>query len=56
MNAFIELHSPKKVAIPSGSRKNSAQMSPAHTSYKTPLYNIVLDESDSAVKNKRLSA
>ena len=55
MNAFIELHSPKKV-VPSGSRKNSSQMSPAHTSYKTPLYNIVLDENERAVKSKRLSA
>lgn len=55
MNAFIELHSPRKV-VTASSRKNSSQMSPAHTSYKTPLYNIVLDERESAVKNKRLSA
>lgn len=49
MNAFIELHSPKKV-MNTSNRKLSSQMSPTHTSYKTPLYNIVLDESDSAVK------
>ena len=52
MNAFIDLYSPKKGMRPVP-HKQSQRTSPTHTSYKTPVYNIVLDENESVMAIKQ---
>ena len=50
-NALVDIYSPRKISTFSGKKVSSA-VSPAHTSYRAPLYNIQLEESDNDDKRK----